>query len=96
MVMEHILKYASIVIFATVFCGCKAEEKCTPVIVPAPVSMALERGDFTFSPSTTIVVENEEQAATARYLTELFSTAAGFTPAVKVGGCLRCHKSLNN
>lgn len=86
MVMEHIFKYTFIVIFAAVFCSCKAEEKRIPAIAPAPVSMVQEKGNFTFSPSTTIVVESEEQAATARYLTELFSTAAGFTPAVKVGG----------
>lgn len=54
-------------------------------ITPRPVSIAKHNGNFVFSSSTKIVVENEEQAVAARYFANFFSTAAGFTPAVVVG-----------
>ncbi len=53
-------------------------------LVPCPVGIVPGTGRFTFSAKTVFAVENEVQAAQARYLTDLFISAAGFAPAVKV------------
>lgn len=55
-------------------------------LVPCPVQLTPGEGQFTFTKKTTLVVENEAQAAVARDFAALFTETAGFTPEVKVGG----------
>lgn len=53
-------------------------------IVPYPTQLVPGSGTFLFSPKTTFVVENNEQAEVAQLFTSLFTQAAGFTPKVKL------------
>lgn len=53
--------------------------------MPAPTNLTVGRGQFEFTPSTVISVENPEQQAVAAYFASLFQAPAGFTPAVEPG-----------
>lgn len=55
-------------------------------IVPSPAQIVPGEGQFCFSENTVFGVENKEQARIAEDFISLFSQAAGFTPALKVGG----------
>lgn len=84
--MNRISRFTLIALFAAGIVSCNTAIKDNEaLIVPKPVSMILNNGSFHFTSSTKIAVENEEQAVAARYFANLFTTAAGFTPAVVVG-----------
>ena len=62
-------------------------DNLTPIVsvVPCPVQMVPGTGNFLFSGSTVLRVENAEQARVARNFVNLFTRAAGFTPVLKTG-----------
>lgn len=78
-----------IYILSLVLCSLETlhADNTTPVIsvVPCPVQMVSGTGSFHFTESTTLIVENEEQAEVARTFINLFTKAAGFTPVLKKG-----------
>lgn len=53
-------------------------------LVPCPVSLVPDTGNFHFSAKTSFAVENEGQAEQVRQFTELLTRAGGFTPRIKV------------
>ena len=66
--------------------ACGMKEQRQVVITPQPLQFVENGGgSFAFTSSTTIAVENEEQADVARLFAGLFSASAGFTPEVEVG-----------
>lgn len=54
-------------------------------VIPQPISVDKQDGQFVFNKHTVIVVENKEQAETARLFADLFTAPAGFTPQIKTG-----------
>ena len=66
----------------------QADNLTSPLIsiVPRPVRVVPGSGSFVFSAKTAFAVENQEQAVIARNLIDLFTRAAGITPALNVGG----------
>ena len=54
-------------------------------IIPSPVRIVPGDGEFCFSKKTVFVVENKRQAEIARFFTDLFTYAGGFTPELKIG-----------
>ena len=65
----------------------QADNLTSPLIsiVPRPTQIVPGSGNFTFSAKTAFAVENQEQAAIARNFIDLFTRAAGITPALNVG-----------
>ena len=65
----------------------QADNLTSPLIsiVPRPTQIVPGRGNFTFSAQTVFAVENQEQAVIARNFIDLFTRAAGITPALNVG-----------
>ncbi len=65
----------------------QADNLTSPLIsiVPRPTQIVPGSGSFTFSAKTTFAVENQEQAVIARNFIDLFTRAAGITPALNVG-----------
>lgn len=55
-------------------------------IVPRPAQMMPGSGNYFFSDKTVFVVENEEQVEAVNGLIALFSSSAGFTPQLNIGG----------
>ena len=82
--MKHL-----IYIFLLAFCPLATlqADNLTPIVsvVPCPVQMVPGTGNFLFSGSTVLRVENAEQARVARNFVNLFTRAAGFTPVLKTG-----------
>ena len=66
----------------------QADNLTSPLIsiVPRPTQIVPGSGNFTFSAKTAFAVENQEQAVIARNFIDLFTRAAGITPALNVGG----------
>lgn len=54
-------------------------------IIPRPEILELKKGSFLFDKNTRFIVENEEQGAIARELTDIFEKAAGFKPQIIIG-----------
>ena len=65
----------------------QADNLTSPLIsiVPRPTQIVPGRGNFTFSAQTVFAVESQEQAVIARNFIDLFTRAAGITPALNVG-----------
>ena len=65
----------------------QADNLTSPLIsiVPRPTQIVPGSGNFTFSAKTAFAVENQGQAAIARNFIDLFTRAAGITPALNVG-----------
>ncbi len=65
----------------------QADNLTSPLIsiVPRPTQIVPGSGNFTFSAKTAFAVENQEQAVIARNFIDLFTRAAGITPALNVG-----------
>lgn len=55
-----------------------------PEIIPLPQQSVSDKGDFKFNKSTLISVENKRQWMIAKELTDLFYSAAGFTPKIAI------------
>lgn len=55
-----------------------------PEIIPFPQQSVSDKGDFRFKKSTLISVENKRQWIIVKELTDLFNTAAGFTPEIAI------------
>lgn len=83
--MKYILKYILTTLLTVFLLSCNDKENRDVLIAPRPNSITMGKGYFKFSGKTVITVENEEQAVAARYFANLFTTSAGFTPAVEVG-----------
>ena len=80
---------ASVCVFAAsaAFAGSENQQSQKSVnVVPLPASVEMRDGHFTFSPTTTIVVENSRQKAFAANFADHFAVSAGFTPYVKQRG----------
>lgn len=65
----------------------QADNLTSPLIsiVPRPTQIVPGSGNFTFSARTVFAVENQEQAVIVRNFIDLFTRAAGITPALNVG-----------
>ena len=65
----------------------QADNLTSPLIsiVPRPTHIVPGSGNFTFSARTVFAVENQEQAVIVRNFIDLFTRAAGITPALNVG-----------
>lgn len=61
--------------------GCRSDVK-EPAIIPAPASIEMGRGCFTFGPNTIISVEDKAQKEVAEWFSWLFARSAGFVPKV--------------
>ena len=76
------LKKLFIVLFmAGLFIQCN---DTTPSIIPLPGKVVPDRGYFRFDKGTVITVRTQEQVAIAGLLTDLFTSAAGFTPEIRI------------
>lgn len=53
-------------------------------IIPLPASVEFHEGYFTFTPLTTISVENDKQKVIASDFTKQFADAAGFSPIIRL------------
>ena len=78
--MKHLSKIAALIIICF---SCQNSTKTfTPneiSIVPKPVELSLGEGSFSFSKNTSILIEKETQKPAAKYLSDLFENAVGYT-----------------
>lgn len=65
--------------------GCSTSGPVEINIIPLPQQQTSGNGHFTFSKHTTIRVEDRKQETIARFLADLFTASAGFTPTIQIG-----------
>ena len=75
-----------LILFSPLTVFVQADNLTSPLnsIVPRPVQIVPGSGNFIFSAKTLFVVENEEQAAIVCNFIDLFTRAAGITPALNI------------
>lgn len=78
-------KLLTFLLIIWVITGCTSSGSSEIKIIPQPESQTAAHGNFEFSEKTTILADNEEQVPVAGLLADLFTTSAGFTPAIKTG-----------
>ncbi|WP_341221843.1 family 20 glycosylhydrolase [Polaribacter atrinae] len=78
--------YAILLLLFVAFTSCKNTSKTFTAeeisIVPKPSSMQIAKGSFSITKNSKISVENEAQKPAAKYLSDLFENAAGYTLAM--------------
>lgn len=77
-------QYSIFLVLLLIFNSCQTTKTKTFTenevsIVPKPVDMHISEGSFSFSKDTKMSVEKEEQKPAAKYLSDLFENAAGYT-----------------
>ena len=85
---NNIIKTSIISVFSACMLSCvpsASTVNVTSAIVPCPINVVQQNGQFSITSSTVIAVENDEQAAVANYFAGLFEHSASFKPAVQIG-----------
>lgn len=87
--MKQILSGLAILFSFSLFWSCQPARSFSEneiSFIPQVQKIELGQSSFRFKKSTTFVVENIDQKEVARQLTQMFGNAAGWEPAISVGG----------
>lgn len=87
--IRSMIKYLAVLTIITSVISCDSDKTIeigTLSVIPKPAEMVAGEGHFTFDKHTTVAVENEEQAITAKLFFRAFEVVSGWQPSINIGG----------